>query len=105
MFKKTPYRLSFKNLRSIAAGFVGLIFVSAAQAGLYLELGLGVPLNPDSGYMPDQYGVLSVGYIHRIDDVFILDVGFDHRSLTATDVCPRHPCGDNAIEAKLRLEW
>jgi len=76
-----------------------------ASAGPYLEVGLGVPLDPNTGYIPDQYGILSVGYIERITPRLSLDVGFHHRSLTGEDNCNNTCKGDNAIEAKFRLEW
>lgn len=83
-----------------------LLLPFSVTAGPYIELGLGVPLFPDSGYIPDGYGIASVGYIHRLDNEAAIDVGFAHRSLTGSDTCHDNNCnGDNAIEAKLRLEF
>lgn len=75
-------------------------------AGLYLDWGLGVPLFPQEGYIPDIYGIVGFGYSHPIDDILSVEVGFEHRSITGNDVCNNGECsGDNAIETKLRLEW
>ena len=87
-----------------------LIFLisSPINAGAYLETGLGVPLDPDHGYIPDLYGILGVGYSHHIDSVVSVDIGYTHRSSTGTDggKCGEDRCkGDHAIETKLRLEW
>lgn len=81
-----------------------------AFAGPYVELGLGVPLSPDTGYTPDMYGIAALGYIHRFDEIVSLDIGFAHKSLTGTDkgMCGdgTMDCyGDNVVETKLRLEW
>lgn len=77
--------------------------VSAAP---YIELGLGVPLFPDSGYIPDSYGIASVGYEYKIDNRFSIDMSFGHRSLTGIDDCNNNKCsGDNVIETKLRIEF
>jgi hypothetical protein len=85
-----------------------LLFPLSVSAGPYIEVGLGVPLTPDTGYIPDQYGIAGFGYVHHIDHVASIDIGFEHRSLTGTDAnaCPHTNCnGDNAIAAKLRFEW
>ena len=76
------------------------------NAGPYIELGIGIPLFPESGYIPDQYGIIDVGYTHRIDEMLSLDIAFGHRSLTGIDHCHQDHCaGDNVIETKVRLEW
>jgi len=73
--------------------------------GFYLEVGLGVPLTPAQGYIPDLYGVAGAGYVHRFDEVVSLDIGYVHRSLTGVDRCAS-PCkGDNVIETKVRVEF
>ena len=78
----------------------------AVNAGPYIELGVGIPLFPESGYIPDQYGIIDVGYIHRIDEMLSLDIAFGHRSLTGYDNCHDNKCdGDNVVETKIRLEW
>lgn len=84
-----------------------IIMISlSANAGPYIEVGLGVPLSPDTGYMPDQYGIASFGYNHHVDAIASIDIGFMHRSLTGSDHCHNDNCnGDNAIETKLRFEW
>lgn len=83
-----------------------LLLPITASAGPYIEVGLGVPLNPDYGYIPDQYGIFSAGYRHHVDAILSVDIGFDHRSLTGSDHCNNGECdGTNAIEAKVRLEW
>ena len=79
-------------------------------AGLYVEAGIGVPLSPETGYIPDSYGLAGFGYIHHIDEVLSFDLGFIHRSQTSDDIgdCgyEGYDChGDNAIEGKFRLEW
>ena len=79
-----------------------------ANAGPYIDVGMGVPLNPSRGYIPDQYGILGVGYRQYIAGVVTLDIGAHHRSLTDSEVgqCPHKDCmGDNAVEVKLSLEW
>ena len=86
--------------------FLGVLMSTGVVAGPYIELGLGVPLFPESGYIPDQYGIIDVGYIHRIDEMLSLDIAFGHRSLTGIDHCHQDNCaGDNVIETKIRLEW
>lgn len=80
----------------------------SVSAGPYIEIGLGVPLSPDTGYIPDQYGIAGFGYVHHLDRVASIDIGFHHRSLTGTDIkaCPHTKClGDDAIEVKLKFEW
>ena len=87
---------------------LGMVLSTSAVAGPYIEVGLGVPLDPDTGYIPDQYGIAGFGYVHHIDYFASIDIGFQHRSLTGTDVnaCPHTKCtGDNVIAAKLRFEW
>lgn len=76
------------------------------NAGPYIEVGLGVPLLPETGYTPDQYGIAAFGYNHHLDKIASVDIGFMHRSLTGSDNCHNDNCyGDNTIEAKLRFEW
>lgn len=76
------------------------------NAGPYIELGLGVPLTPETGYIPDQYGLAGFGYTHYLDNVASIDIGFEHRSVTGADTCHNDNCyGDNAIAAKLKFEW
>ena len=82
-----------------------LLLPMALNAGPYIEVGLAVPLSPDTGYLPDQYGIAGFGYTHHLDDVASLDIGFQHRSLTGSDYCHEQCNGDNAIAAKLRFEW
>ena len=88
--------------------FIPLFFLlaSQAQARPYIELGLGVPLSPTTGYTPDSYGIASIGYEHNLDKQMSVDMGFVHRSLTGADLCNNANCaGDNAVEVKLRFEW
>ena len=81
----------------------------SANAGPYIEAGLGVPLSPEKGYIPDQYGHFAIGWNHPIDDILSFDLSYQHKSLTGAE----HPCGTsdtrcyglNAIEGKFRLEW
>ena len=78
----------------------------SANAGPYIEAGLGVPLSPVTGYMPDGYGILSVGYVHRVDSVISFDLAGVHRSLTGPDYCNGGDCnGDNVVEFKARFEF
>lgn len=85
---------------------VMLIITPSVAAGPYLEVGLAVPLTPDTGYTPDSYGIAAVGYVRHLDEVASLDIGLVHRSLTGSDPCHDNNCnGDNAIEAKLRFEF
>ena len=86
--------------------YLPLLATFSANAGVYIDIGLGVPLTPDSGYMPDMYGIAAIGYVHQFDNIVSLDLGLVHRSLTGTDPCHDNNCyGDNAIETKIRLEW
>ena len=86
-----------------------LMLAPGSHAGIYVEAGLGVPLAPEAGYIPDQYGVFNFGYNHPIDKVLSFDLSYQHKSLTGTE----YPCGTskdhcyglNAIEGKIRLEW
>lgn len=83
-----------------------VLFTNSALSGPYVELGLGVPLFPDQGYITDLYGIVGVGYKHEIDELITLDAGLIHRSLTGTDECGITQCsGDNAVEVKIIWEW
>ncbi len=85
-----------------------ILLAFSVNAGPYIEVGLGVPLTPDTGYIPDSYGVAAVGYVHHVDTMASIDIGLVHRSLTGSDEgeCSLERCyGDNAVEAKLRFEW
>ena len=83
-----------------------ILLPTLAISAPYIEVGLGVPLTPDTGYMPDMYGVASFGYVHHLDEVASIDIGFVHRSLTGTDrINDNKDRGDNAIETKLRFEF
>ncbi len=87
-----------------------LLLTSNVYAGPYIELGLGNPLFPDNGYIPDTYGIVGFGYKHNLDNFASIQIGFEHMSLTGSDL---QQCGDgtvdcygdNLIEAKLRFEW
>ena len=86
--------------------FLGVLMSTGVVAGPYIEIGVGVPLSPDSGYIPDQYGIASIGYITPLNNIASVSIAFDHRSLTGSDYCHGGNCnGDNAIAAKLRFEW
>lgn len=78
-------------------------------AGPYVEAGIGVPLFPETGYIPDQYGVINFGYNHKIDKVLSFDLAYKHKSLTGSNgTCgtSNDEChGDNLIEGLFRLEW
>ena len=82
-----------------------LMLPITCNAGLYIEAGLGIPLYPESGYIPDQYGIASVGYTAPLSNIASVSIAFDHRSLTGVDTCHKTCNGDNAIAAKLRFEW
>ncbi len=86
--------------------FIVMLFTTQLYAGPYVEVGLGVPLNPALGYTPDMYAIASAGYVHHFDNVVSLDLGLVHRSLTGSDTCNNNTClGDNIVEAKIRLEF
>ena len=96
-------------LATASVMFLVLCCYTTVNAGLYVEAGLGVPLAPEAGYIPDQYGVFNFGYNHPIDDVLSFDLSYQHRSLTGAE----QPCGTsenrcyglNAIEGRFRLEF
>ena len=88
--------------------YILLMLALPVQAGPYAEVGLGIPISPQTGYIPDEYAILSIGYLHPIDNVLSIDTGLVHRSETGMNTCNGGPddChGDFAIEAKLRYEW
>ena len=83
-----------------------LFFSSTALAGPYIELGIGIPLDPKTGYIPDSYGIIAAGYKEPLTRLVTLDAGFAHISLTAKDICNNNNCsGDNAVEVKVIWEW
>ena len=85
-----------------------LMLAPNGHAAPYIEVGLGVPLSPETGYIPDQYGILGFGYRQHLKGVVSIDIGAHHRSLTGSEAgkCPHRRCGgDNAVEAKLILEF
>jgi len=82
-----------------------LCLLNVAHAGPYIEAGVGVPISPNTGYIPDGYGLISAGYSHYIDERLSFSLGFYHRSVTGKDNCSSVCYGDNTIEAKVRLEW
>jgi hypothetical protein len=95
-------------LATASVMLLALCCYKTVKAGLYIEAGLGVPLSPETGYIPDQYGVFNFGYNHPIDDTLSFDLAYKHRSLTGKDdgQCASEDCnGDNAIEGLFRLEW
>ena len=78
------------------------------HAGPYVDLGLGVPISPHTGYIPDQYAIIGVGYISRVNDLISIDAGLHHRSETGSNHCGDvgEECyGDFGVEVKLRYEW
>lgn len=85
---------------------IACLYSHTLFAGPYIEVGIGVPLLPESGYIPDSYGIAAFGYKHHIDETLTFDVAAVHRSLTGSDYCNNDNCyGDNAIETKFILEW
>lgn len=80
------------------------------HSGAYVELGLGVPFSPETGYIPDQYGIIAAGYSQHVSGVLYADAAIIHRSLTGSDVgkCgtrERRCIGDGAVEVKIRFEF